>query len=1052
MTPFDPDVPETVCLGAEVRLSCFDQVWARAEIVGLGHEVTLDTLGQAIADAVTATGQATGTWNAGTQEVEFAFSDAFFEQIACCTFTVSISHYVGSRLGNCPEDAVPEENLEFDVSVDYPIGNVVVDCCPPEECVEDLTLVISMADGLPHGLGFGITSSFLEQGELCGRIIPGTNLYDEGFPSAEAYLSVWAERQGIPEAYRPAYTVVGDRLTVDGNLLYDLILAEEGQEAADRMRLEFCTGLCLEYYYAEGAETPSIKCWRGLVRIIRRPVCCWENEGPIPVDPEPGCCWEPSWLYQQRHRMFTWLNARTVRSVLETWKRIGYGMGDEMEKNVRTAKELHRLALYLYSVLYRIQCYGGTWCDYVTREEIRCWLDRFFCLGVDVRCLFQMTGIGDFVDCCDPPLLDPLCPCIDDVPDNLPTESFVFDINDGDQGVNLSAPIEYLCCDGSTEACITNVQAPSPAVIGVRLDVTQWCQANGYSFDLDFNSTTAVAGQSGDYVVTWLICGREVRKIVRVRVVDTCRNRFPNSLPIIYKTFDKNISVPFDEYDATVDIENFECCGADGETVEILSIIPPSVGAGLGVQYEYPSPGDVINGTSVGFNFIFHPTDATAGARGDFKVRMRLCGEREIEQIFRFDVVDTCVPTDLQDPEITPVTLTEGDSGQLFTAEIPLTDVNCCTGGNDIVTVVNVVPPIERISGIRVLSPTTGQTYVAPSGIIRVEWLFDMDIAPDFTPGSYTITVQVRSCGGRIVNIPIRMDIALTTPCGDIVQGGFGNSSETYSTGGAGRIVLAYDTFTQADPVRLAYGEPPSETTIAQTTGNVAGGGYLSGNTPVNRATVELTTSNWVYKLFCVDTIPETPEQGVFNINPVYKRYQFIESGVDTGTYAAFDAVLLQTPPAGGKLHVAFEVTLNPTPVMDDASMTGDGGIGYRISLHAVPASASLENVIVDGCIAPNTSANPGDTCAANYSSMVPGNLGATATGSLTAMESGYLEVDAPAGYVGLLIVTASDRRNSANVAVSGALRPSPQASPAPLTATSIPSGDTLAFTPTHLP
>ena len=905
MTPFDPDVPETVCLGAEVRLSCFDQVWARAEVVGLGHEVTIDTLGQAIADAVTATGQATGTWNAGTQEVEFAFSDAFFEQIGCCTFTVSISHYVGSRLGGCPESAVPEENLEFDVSVSYPVGNAVVDCC----------------------------------------------------------------RDVVPD------------------------------------------------------------------------------ETVIDVDPEPGCCWEPTWLYQQRHRMFTWLNQRTVRSILETWKRIGYGMGEEMEKNVRTAKELHRLALYLYSVLYRIQCYGGTWRNYVTETEIRCWLDRFFCLGVDVRCLFQMTGIGDFVDCCDPPVLPTLCPCtVDDVPDNLPTESFVFDVNDGDQGVNLSAPIEYRCCDGSTEACITKVQAPAPAVTGVRLDVTQWCQADGYSFDLDFNSTTAVAGQSGDYVVTWLICGREVRKIVRVRVVDTCRNRFPNSLPIIYKTFDKNIPVPFDEYDATVDIENFECCGPDGETVVILSITPPSVGAGLGVQYEYPSPGDVINGSSVGFNFIFHPADATAGARGDFKVRMRLCGEREIEQIFRFDVVDTCVPTDLQDPGITPVTLTEGDSGQLFTAEVPLTDVNCCTGGNDIVTVVNVVPPIERISGIRVLSPTTGQTYVAPSGVIRVEWLFDTAIAPDFTPGSYTITVQVRSCGGRIVNIPIRMDIAVPPPCGSVTQGGTGQASNDFSTGTAGQVIVAYDLFGTADPLQLYAGIGGTRTLVQQTENppgtpaSVSHSGYVAGVTPVNQASVDVSNSNWCYKLFCVDTVPYE-EGAVVGLTPEFLGYG-LSGAPANGTYAYMDAVLVAARPVAGRVRIDFEVDLNsPTPW---AATEGPGnGVGYLITAFAIPPGVSInKNTVAMGnasVLETGAIAVLGDEAASTW--YTAGSVAGTLASN---PETGFLEVWTNPGDRVLVVVSASRNRTSGGAGSDANIRPVGYTAPA---ASSIVPGDTVTLT-----
>lgn len=113
---------------------------------------------------------------------------------------------------------------------------------------------------------------------------------------------------------------------------------------------------------------------------------------------EEGCCGDPTPFVQVKQKLYEWALATAMPSMRTALGYKSAGYKKDAAKLLEAYEELLVLVAYLLTVYSDMLCAGDCWRNHVSEGTIRCWIDRFSCLGIDITCALQDTHIY-FPDC-----------------------------------------------------------------------------------------------------------------------------------------------------------------------------------------------------------------------------------------------------------------------------------------------------------------------------------------------------------------------------------------------------------------------------------------------------------------------------------------------------------------------------------------------------------------------------------------------------------------------------------------------------------------------------
>lgn len=341
--------------------------------------------------------------------------------------------------------------------------------------------------------------------------------------------------------------------------------------------------------------------------------------------------------------------------------------------------------------------------------------------------------------CCTEVEVNELCPCSNEVPVGLDTESLTFDKNDGDSTQVISGSgVEFKCCNGDTSLKISKIENASnlPFTFTNTSNVTT---DGTYSFNLNFISSQADLDtvSQGDIVISFTVCSDQIiKKVIKVNLIDSCVDNYPLSLIPINQELDI----------ATDDGQTFifpvsldmTCCGDN--TIEITHITPSTINTNLGLTLITPLVSSVVSGTSFNIIFTFDKNQAVEGTLGSIDFTILMCGEHSVLQRINFEVIDSC--EEVYPESLTPITVindvyTSGGS-YVIPVSIPFT---CCNSSEEYNYISMSPPIIPSSTGVTIISPLVGTIGIGNT--ININYSFNTLYAIDGTSEPVDFTFKL---------------------------------------------------------------------------------------------------------------------------------------------------------------------------------------------------------------------------------------------------------------------------------------------------------------------
>lgn len=128
--------------------------------------------------------------------------------------------------------------------------------------------------------------------------------------------------------------------------------------------------------------------------------CCEESEEPdtsssiIITGSNPGCCYSSTEFATVKSKLFDWALKTSLNvGLLKANGHLRIGNIEKSFNQYAVYNKLSHLITYALVIRKQMDCHEADWSNYISEEKIKCIINSFQCIGLDVTCVFKDLGI-----------------------------------------------------------------------------------------------------------------------------------------------------------------------------------------------------------------------------------------------------------------------------------------------------------------------------------------------------------------------------------------------------------------------------------------------------------------------------------------------------------------------------------------------------------------------------------------------------------------------------------------------------------------------------------